>query len=233
MAGRRVAAAPAAGGVVVRDGPAGPRAVLQASGLDVWEVVQALRTHGNDLRRTAAYLAVGPAEVEAALAAAAADPGAVSARIASELALAGRELVLADPGASAPGARALIDRAITPAVAEGLRRAHRDAVSAADDPDLAELDEAALVAHARSEGRVLVTHAAGDHLPLARAAAATGARPGVILVSPVTYPRTTLCVERVVLALDAMLGEPDPEAPAGALVRWLERPPGCPFHPPG
>lgn len=230
MAGRRVGAAAA---VVVRDGPAGPRAVLEASGLDVWEVVQTVRTHGNDLRPAAAYLAVEPAEVSSALAAAAAEPEAVSARIASELALAGRELRLAAPGAPAPGATALIDRAITPAVAEGLRRAHRDAVSAAEDPGLAGLDEAALAAHARAEGRVLVTHAVGDHLPLARSAAVEGARPGVVLVSPVTYPRSLLCVERVVLALDALLGEPDPEAPAQTLVRWLERPAGCPFHPAG
>jgi hypothetical protein len=130
--------------------------------------------------------------------------------------------------------RALLDRPIAPVVAERLRAARVDAVSAADDAALAALDDEALFAHAGREGRVLVTQNVGDHLPLAERAAREGAgHPGLIIASPVRYPRSPLVIDRLVRDLDAVLSGHDPEELSRRAVHWLEAPPGCPFWPSG
>jgi hypothetical protein len=49
------------------DGPSGRRARLIGSGLDVWEVIAAVREHSGDIGETAAYLALTSALVQAAV----------------------------------------------------------------------------------------------------------------------------------------------------------------------
>jgi hypothetical protein len=125
--------------------------------------------------------------------------------------------------------RLLIDRAIAPAVARRLREVGRDAVSVAElGPDTPG-DDAALLELAARDGRLLVTHNAGDVLPIL---AGRDDGPGAILVSAVRYPRTPLCVDRVVRALDAAHGDVGDQALERAGVHWLEPPAGCPFAPP-
>jgi uncharacterized protein (DUF433 family) len=50
------------------DGPAGRRATLLGTGLDVWEVVAAVRDNGGDLPETAAYLELPLGLIQAAVA---------------------------------------------------------------------------------------------------------------------------------------------------------------------
>jgi len=130
--------------------------------------------------------------------------------------------------------RALLDRPIAAVVSERLRRLGNDALSAAD-PALAALDDAELFAHAGRAGRVLVSQNVGDHLPLAERAArqAPGRHPGLIVVSPVRYPRSPLVIDRLVRDLDAVLSGHDPQELSRRAVHWLEAPPGCPFWPAG
>lgn len=54
-------------GIVVRSGPAGPRAGLAGHRLDVWQVVETVRNEGGDVEAAAAYLDVTPGLVGAAL----------------------------------------------------------------------------------------------------------------------------------------------------------------------
>jgi uncharacterized protein (DUF433 family) len=81
------------GGAAVghRDGPAGRRAALSASGLDVWEVIETLRNAGNHVDRTARYHGISEEQVRAALAYERAHPDEIAARIRAERALAERE----------------------------------------------------------------------------------------------------------------------------------------------
>lgn len=50
------------------DGPSGRRAALVGSGLDVWEVIAAVRENDNDLEATATLLEISPGLVQAAVA---------------------------------------------------------------------------------------------------------------------------------------------------------------------
>jgi hypothetical protein len=50
------------------DGPSGRRAALVGSGLDVWEVIAAIRENGNDAGETAALLEIPVGLVQAAVA---------------------------------------------------------------------------------------------------------------------------------------------------------------------
>lgn len=49
------------------DGPSGRRAALVGSGLDVWEVIAAVRDNHNDLDEAAAALEIAPGLVQAAV----------------------------------------------------------------------------------------------------------------------------------------------------------------------
>lgn len=49
------------------DGPSGRRAALVGSGIDVWEVIAAIRENDNDLDETAALLQIAPGLVQAAV----------------------------------------------------------------------------------------------------------------------------------------------------------------------
>lgn len=54
-------------GVVFRDGPAGRRAGLAGSGLDVWEVIETIRANDGSRAEAAAYLGVTERLVQAAI----------------------------------------------------------------------------------------------------------------------------------------------------------------------
>jgi hypothetical protein len=131
--------------------------------------------------------------------------------------------------------RALLDRPIAAVVAERLRDVGTDALAAVDDPALAALDDEGLFAHAGRVGRVLVSQNLGDHLALAERTAGEepGRHPGLIVVSPVRYPRSLLVIDRLVRDLDAVLSGHDPQELSRRGVHWLETPPGCPFWPSG
>lgn len=49
------------------DGPSGRRATLVGSGLDVWEVIAAVRDNANDLDEAASVLEIAPGLVQAAV----------------------------------------------------------------------------------------------------------------------------------------------------------------------
>jgi uncharacterized protein (DUF433 family) len=60
--------------ISTRTGAAGPRAALDGTGLDVWEVVETVRLVGNRAARAARYLEIDEALVREALAHADAHP---------------------------------------------------------------------------------------------------------------------------------------------------------------
>jgi uncharacterized protein (DUF433 family) len=68
-------------GIAFADGPAGRRAVLAGSGLDVWEVIATLRQNRNSLEATARYLELPVAVLRPAVGYYAAFPDEVNDRI--------------------------------------------------------------------------------------------------------------------------------------------------------
>jgi uncharacterized protein (DUF433 family) len=69
-------------GIAFADGPAGRRAVLAGSGLDVWEVIETLRQNRNSLEATARYLELPVATLRPAVSYYAAFPDEINDRIA-------------------------------------------------------------------------------------------------------------------------------------------------------
>ena len=70
-----------------------------------------------------------------------------------------------------------------------------------------------------------MTQNVGDFLSIAGA----DGGPGVVIASPIRYPRSPLTVDRLVFHIDALLVGPDAEEVGAGGVHWLEAPPGCPF----
>ena len=81
-------------GIVFRDGPAGRRPGLAASGLDVWEVVETVSDNAGSLPDAAEYLRIAERVVAAAMRYYAAYPDEIDAWIAANRAMADRELEL-------------------------------------------------------------------------------------------------------------------------------------------
>ncbi len=81
-------------GIVFRDGPAGRRAGLAASGLDVWEVVETVAANGDSIPRAAAYLEISQPLIRIAMRYYAAYPQEIDAWSAANRAVADRELEL-------------------------------------------------------------------------------------------------------------------------------------------
>lgn len=81
-------------GIVFRDGPAGRRPGLAASGLDVWEVVETVADNAGSALAAAEYLEIPQPLVASAMRYYAAHPGEIDAWIAANQALADRELAL-------------------------------------------------------------------------------------------------------------------------------------------
>jgi hypothetical protein len=78
--------------ISTRSGAAGPRAALDGTGLDVWEVVETVRLVGNHVGRAARYLEIDEALVRAALAHADAHPEELAAVTARQRAAADDDL---------------------------------------------------------------------------------------------------------------------------------------------
>ncbi len=81
-------------GIVFRDGPAGRRPGLAASGLDVWEVVETVADNAGSVADAAEYLEIAPRLIAIAMRYYAAYPDEIDAWIAANLELADRELAL-------------------------------------------------------------------------------------------------------------------------------------------
>jgi uncharacterized protein (DUF433 family) len=81
--------------IVSRTGAAGPRAVLDGTGLDVWEVVETVRLVGNHVGRAARYLEIDEAAVREALGHAASHPDELAAFSALQRAAADADLARA------------------------------------------------------------------------------------------------------------------------------------------
>lgn len=118
----------------------------------------------------------------------------------------------------------LLDHGLSPALGARLGELGYDVSSPASELDGSH-DDAAVLGRAVSEERVLITQNAGDYLPLAGA----NGRPGVVIASPIRYPRSPLTIDRLVFHIDALLVGPEAEEVAAGGVHWLEAPPGCPF----
>lgn len=85
-------------GIVFRDGPAGRRPGIAASGLDVWEVVETVSDNAGSVPFAAECLAIAEHLVATAMRYYAAYPGEIDAWIAANHAMADRELALFDRG---------------------------------------------------------------------------------------------------------------------------------------
>ncbi len=81
-------------GIVFRDGPAGRRPGLAASGLDVWEVVETVSDSAGSVPDAADYLGIAQHLVATAMRYYAAYPGEIDAWIATNQEMADRELAL-------------------------------------------------------------------------------------------------------------------------------------------
>lgn len=81
-------------GIVFRDGPAGRRAGLAASGLDVWEVVETVSDNGGSVAEVADYLEISPRLVATAMRYYAAYADEIDDWITAEHEIADRELAL-------------------------------------------------------------------------------------------------------------------------------------------
>jgi len=81
-------------GIVFRDGPAGRRAGLAASGLDVWEVVETVSDNDSSIAGAADYLEISPRLVATAMRYYAAYADEIDDWITTEHEIADRELAL-------------------------------------------------------------------------------------------------------------------------------------------
>lgn len=81
-------------GIVFRDGPAGRRPGLAASGLDVWEVVETVSDNAGSVPDAADYLGIAQHLVATAMRYYAAYPGEIDAWIAANQEMADRDLAL-------------------------------------------------------------------------------------------------------------------------------------------
>jgi uncharacterized protein (DUF433 family) len=78
-------------GIGFADGPAGRRAILLGTGLDVWEVFATVRQPGGSVEAAARYLELPVSMVRAAVRYAAAFPDEIEDRLARQAAIAERE----------------------------------------------------------------------------------------------------------------------------------------------
>ena len=96
----------------------------------------------------------------------------------------------------------LLDEMLSPAIAHQLRALGCDASSVAERHELRSLDDAAVLAAATREGRVLVTSNVRDFVVLDRLWQATSTRHcGMVLVNSRRFPATAHALGMVVSAL--------------------------------
>lgn len=103
--------------------------------------------------------------------------------------------------------RLLLDVHHSRHAAARLRELGHDVEAAADHPDLAKLDDAALLAVATADGRVVVTENVADFAPLGQVWSSAGRdHAGLVLTSPRRFHRGRASYPHdLVQALDALL----------------------------
>jgi len=98
----------------------------------------------------------------------------------------------------------LLDEMLSPAIAHQLRALNCDASAVAERYELRSLDDAAVLAAAAREGRVLVTSNVRDFVLLDRLWQAASTRHcGLVLVNSRRFPATVQTLGRVMSALRA------------------------------
>lgn len=118
--------------------------------------------------------------------------------------------------------RLLLDVHHSPQAARRLRDNGHDVVAAADDPQLAGLDDEELLRDATRDGRAVVTENARDFDRIVRSWSAHGEHhSGVVFPSPRRYHRgATAYPANLVRALEALLT--DPPTSTRDWVHWLD-----------
>lgn len=104
--------------------------------------------------------------------------------------------------------RLLLDEHLDRRFAEQLRTRGYDVLAVAESGDLIEADDPTVLERCIADGRVLATYNVRDFRPLVEARLAAGETlPGVLLLSPRTYPQGTrsfgAIIERLLAVLDA------------------------------
>lgn len=102
------------------------------------------------------------------------------------------------------GGRLLLDEMISPTVARALRDRGLDVTAVAESPELRALPDAAVLEHARQDGRILVTRDVADFGRLHQQWLTDG-RPhaGLVMVTEVMFPQNRNLVGALVRALAA------------------------------
>ncbi|MGQ0572119.1 MAG: DUF5615 family PIN-like protein [Armatimonadota bacterium] len=118
--------------------------------------------------------------------------------------------------------RLLLDVHVSPAVAAALKRRGCDVTSAAEDPALARLDDAALLAEATRQRRAVVTYDIRDFTLLSREWAMSERRHwGIILIHARTIPSKDMGGQ--LKALQRLLEDAPKDDALRSLTFFLER----------
>lgn len=120
---------------------------------------------------------------------------------------------MAPPARTHGSVKLLLDVHHSPPAARRLRDKGHDVVAAAENPNLAALDDEELLRASTREGRALVTENARDFDRIARAWAAVGEHhSGVVFTSPRRYHRGSKGYPaNLVRALTSLLDSPPPD----------------------
>ena len=125
--------------------------------------------------------------------------------------------------------RLLLDEHYAPEIAASLRELGHDVVAVTERADLRRLADVHVIVVAAAEGRAVVTEDAKDFVPIgARRLDNRQPHPGIVLVSPHSFPRSRRGFGRIIRALEVLLAEhPGDEDLLGSVV-WLKPVPGDP-----
>ena len=116
----------------------------------------------------------------------------------------------------------LLDEHLAPAIAVALRDGGTDVSAVAERIDLRGLSEPELLSAASREGRVMVTENARDFIVLGGSPMVSGRpHPGIVLLSPRTFPRSRGAIGLVVRALRELLDSHPADDPLTSQVVWL------------
>jgi predicted nuclease of predicted toxin-antitoxin system len=118
--------------------------------------------------------------------------------------------------------RLLLDEHYSRVLAERLRAAGHDVVSAQERDDLLGASDRELLRRAAAEGRALMTEDARDFVPLVREAAAVGDRHlGVLVTTEKSLPRRRDALGVSIRRLDSFLREHPADDALADQVIWL------------
>jgi predicted nuclease of predicted toxin-antitoxin system len=118
--------------------------------------------------------------------------------------------------------RLLLDEHFAPEIAASLCERGHDVVAVTERDDLRHLPDEEILLAARAEGRSVVTEDAKDFMPIvALRAFGREQHPGVVFVSPRSFPRRRDGFGRLIRALDALhVAHPGEDDLAGDVI-WL------------